>query len=127
VKAVLGCGVAGGLIGAAIGAAVCTDGYARPAALIGGIPAGSVGVCALGWYGWLTGRLNRVRHGALVGAALGLLGAGALGAVAGLSVWAVPWSLIGAVVGGAIHAALTVPDRRSLGLFPGVMIGLLSR
>lgn len=125
VKAIAGCGAVGGLIAAAIGGAVATEGYARPAALIGGVPAAAIGACVLGWSGRRFGRKKRLRNGPLVGAILGLLGAGTLGAVAGLSVWAVPWSLLGAVVGGVIHASLTVADRRSLGVFPGVMIGLL--
>jgi hypothetical protein len=125
VKAVLGCGAAGGLVGAAVGAALVTEGYARPAALIGGIPAGSVGVCALGWYGWQFVRVKRRRRGTLVGAALGLLGAGTLGVVAGLSVWALPWSLVGAIIGSVIQWSLTMPERRSMGLFPGIAIGSL--
>lgn len=124
-KAILGCGAAGGLVGAAIGAALETEGYARPAAMIGGIPAGSVGVCALGWYGWQFGRVKRRRRGTLVGAALGLLGAGTLGVVAGLSVWALPWSLAGAIIGAVIQSSITRPERRSLGLFPGIAIGSL--
>lgn len=123
VKALGICGIAGGLIGAAIDAALRIDGYALPAALIGGIPAGVIGACALGWYGWLFGRMNRLRHGALIGAALGLLGAGTLGIVAGLSVWAVAWSLPGAIVGGLVQSSLTRPERRWFGLFPGVVAG----
>jgi hypothetical protein len=125
VKAILGCGAAGGLIGASIGAALRTDGYALPAALIGGLPLGAVGLSALSWYGWLFGRMNRLRHGSLVGGSLGLLGAGTLGVVAGLSVWALPWSLAGAILGAMVQSLLTRPERRSLGLFPGVAIGSL--
>jgi hypothetical protein len=125
VKAIVICGVVGGLIGAAVDAALRAGGYALPAALIGGIPAGVVGACALGWYGWLFGTVNRLRHGVFVGGALGLLGAGALGMVAGLSVWALAWSLPGAILGAVIQASLTRPERRSFGLFPGVMAGAL--
>lgn len=124
-KAVLICGAAGALVGAAIDAALRTDGYALTAALIGGIPAGVIGACALGWYGGLFGAMNRLRNGVLVGGALGLLGAGTLGMVAGLSVWAFFWSLPGAIVGGIIHSALTRPERRMFGFWPGVMAGAL--
>jgi hypothetical protein len=125
VKAILGCGAAGGLIGASIGAALRTDDYALPAALIGGIPLGAVGLSALSWYGWLFGRMNRLRHGSLVGGSLGLLGAGTLGVVLGLSVWALPWSLAGAILGAMLQSLLTRPERRSFGLFTGVAIGSL--
>jgi hypothetical protein len=125
VKAILGCGAAGGLIGASIGAALRTDGYALPAALIGGIPLGAVGLSALSWYGWLFGRMNRLRHGSMVGGSLGLLGAGTLGVVLGLSVWALPWSLAGAILGAMLQSMLTRPERRSFGLFTGVAIGSL--
>jgi hypothetical protein len=126
VKAVLLCGVAGGLAGAAVDAALRTGGYALPAALIGGIPAGVIGACALGWYGWLFGAMNRLRHGVLIGAALGLLGAGTLGMIAGLSVWALPWSLPGAILGAVLQTSLTRPERRSFGRFPGVVLGALT-
>jgi hypothetical protein len=126
VKAVLACGGIGGLTGGAIDAALRTDGYALPAALIGGIPAGVIGACALGWYGGRFGAMNRLRHGALVGAALGLLGAGTVGMVAGLSIWALWWSLPGAIVGAALQWALTRRGRRPFGLFPGVMVGALT-
>ncbi len=125
VKAVLGCGAAGGLIGASIGASLRTNGYALTAALIGGIPLGALGMLSLSWFGWLFGRMNRLRHGSLVGGSLGLLGAGTLGAVAGLSVWAFPWSLAGAILGAMLQSFLTRPELRSLGLFPGLAIGSL--
>ena len=112
VKAVLGCGAAGGLIGASIGAALRIDGYALTAALIGGIPLGALGMLSLSWFGWLFGRMNRLRHGSLVGGSLGLLGAGTLGAVAGLSVWAFPWSLAGAILGAMLQSFLTRPELR---------------
>ena len=63
---------------------------------------------------------------ALVGVALGLLGAGTLGMVVGLSIWASRWSLPGAIVGAAIQWALTRRGRRPFGLFPGVMVGALT-
>jgi hypothetical protein len=125
VKAVLGCGAAGGLIGASVGAAVRTSGYALSAALIAGIPLAAVGMSALSWWGGLFGRINRLRHGAIVGGSLGLLGAGTLGVVAGLSAWALPWSLAGAVVGAMLQSLLTRPERRSIGLVPGLAIGTL--
>jgi hypothetical protein len=123
VKVILICGLVGGLIGAAIDAALRTGGYALSAALIGGIPAAVIGACGLAWYGWLFGAVNRLRHGALIGGALGILGAGTLGMVAGLSVWAVAWSLPGAIVGGLVQSSLTRPERRWLGLLPGVLAG----
>jgi len=125
VKAILICGLAGGLVGAAVDAALRTDGYALPAALIGGIPAGVVGACALGWYGWSFGAVKRLRHGLFIGSALGLLGAGALGMVAGLSVWAFAWSLPGAILGAAIQWALSGRGRRPFELWSGLMAGAL--
>ena len=103
---------AGGLIGASISAALRIDGYALTAALIGGIPLGALGMLSLSWFGWLFGRMNRLRHGSLVGGSLGLLGAGTLGAVAGLSVWAFPWSLAGAILGAMLQSFLTRPELR---------------
>ena len=130
IKAVLICGLAGGLVGAAIDAAFLTDGHALPAAMIGGIPLGVAGACALGWYGWLFGTINRLRNGLLVGVALGLLGGGTLGMVAGLSVWAFAWSIPGAIAGAAIQWALRGRGPRSFeprtfGLVPGLMAGAL--
>jgi hypothetical protein len=124
-KALLVCGAAGGLVGSAIGAAVGTNGYARAAALIGGVPPGLILASAVGWYGALFGHLNRLRHGRRVGAFLGLLGGGCTGAIAGLSVWAFQWSLAGAVLGAMIHSSLVRPERRALGLFPGIFAGSL--
>lgn len=124
-KAMLICGLAGGLVGGAIDAALRAGGHASTAALVGGIPAGMIGACALGWYGRIFGAMNRLRHGMPIGAALGLLGAGTLGMVAGLSVWALFWSVPGAIVGALIHSALTRRERRMFGLWPGVVIGAL--
>ena len=125
IKAVLSCGLSGGLVGAAIDAAFLTDGYALPAAMIGGIPLGVVGACALGWYGWLFGFMNRLRNGLLVGVALGLLGGGTLGMVAGLSIWAFAWSIPSAIAGAAIQWALPGRGPRTFGLVPGIMAGAL--
>ena len=49
-KAVVVCGIAGGLLGATIGAALRALDGARPAALIGGLPLAVIGAFALGRY-----------------------------------------------------------------------------
>ena len=96
---VLVCGVGGVILGATIGAALGTVHGARQAAVIGGIPLGMIGAFLLGRYGMIAGAVNRVRFGAFTGAALGSLGGGLVGVVAGLTVVALPWSLLGLVAG----------------------------
>jgi outer membrane lipoprotein SlyB len=71
----------------------------------------------------LFGSRKRLRHGTTIGAALGLLGAGTLGMLAGLSAWAVFWSVPGAIVGAMIHSGLTRRERRPFGIWPGVAAG----
>ena len=51
IKAILFCGVGGGILGATIGAALKTINGAGPAAMIGGIPLGMIGAFILGRYG----------------------------------------------------------------------------
>jgi hypothetical protein len=117
-------GVVGGLLGASIGAALRAIDPAGLAALIGGIPLAVIGAFALGWYGFLFGAVNRVRHGPLFGVVLGLLGGGFLGVVAGLMALALPWSLVGALIGGFLVSKLTSPERRPLGSVLGVLLGI---
>src|SRR5262245_23849097 len=81
-KAVLVCGLAGGVLGSSIGAALGTTGHAGLAAMIGGIPPAVIGACALGWYGSLFAAINRIRFGRLVGVVLGFLLGGLLGTIA---------------------------------------------
>src|SRR3954471_12119130 len=69
-KAILISGVAGGLLGATIGAALRAIDGAKLAALIGGIPLAVIGAVALGFYGFIFGAVNRVRHGHFLGVAL---------------------------------------------------------
>jgi hypothetical protein len=98
-KVVLVGGVGGGLLGATIGSALKALHGAGLAATIGGIPVAIIGALFLGWYGFLFGAVNRLRHGRLTGRLLGLIGGGWVGMVAGLSVVALPWSLLGFFAG----------------------------
>lgn len=122
-KAVVVCGIAGGLLGATIGAALRALDGARPAALIGGLPLAVIGAFALGWYGSLFGAVNRARHGRLLGVALGLFGGGLLGVLAGLSIPALPWSLAGGIAGVLVGPNLVAQERRPLGSFLGTIAG----
>ncbi len=124
-KSILICSLTGGLVGAAIDAALGTDGYALPAAMIGGIPMGVVGATLLGSYGRRFGAINRIRHGGAVGAALGLLVGGSFGMAAGLSAWAFVWSLPGVVAGAAIQWAVTGRGRIGFRLWSGAVVGAL--
>ena len=98
-KAILLCVVGGGILGATIGAAIKTFNGAGLAALIGAIPLGMIGALILGRYGIIVGAVNRLRFGAFLGAVLGSLGGGLVGVVAGLTVVALPWSLLGLIAG----------------------------
>ncbi len=98
-KTVLVCGIGGGILGTMIGAALKTLNGAGLAALIGGIPLGMIGALILGRYGIIFGAVNRLRFGAFIGAVLGSLGGGLVGVVAGLTVVALPWSLLGLIAG----------------------------
>ena len=91
--------VGGSLVGAVVGSALKAIQGAGLAATIGGIPVAIVGALVLGWYGFFFGVVNRVRHGRLTGGLLGLIGGGLVGMVAGLSVVALPWSLLGFFAG----------------------------
>src|SRR5512135_1445398 len=122
-KAVVVCGIAGGLLGATIGAALRALDGARPAALIGGLPLAVIGAFALGWYGSLFGAVNRARHGRLLGVALGLFSGGLLGVLAGLSIPALPWSLAGGIAGVLVGPNLVAQERRPLGSFLGTIAG----
>src|SRR5208337_3794936 len=87
------------ILGATIGAALKTFNGAGLAALIGGIPLGMIGALILSRYGIIAGAVNRLRFGAFLGAVLGSLGGGLVGVVAGLTVVALPWSLLGLIAG----------------------------
>lgn len=123
-------GVGGCLLGATIGAALRTLNGAGLAATIGGIPLGMIGAFVLGRYGIIFGAVNRLRYGAFLGAVFGSLGGGLVGVVAGLTVVALPWSLLGLVVG-MFLGPYVIPQRRrrlvslraaALGTCGGVLI-----
>jgi hypothetical protein len=122
-KAILICGVAGGLLGATIGAALQAIDGAALAALIGGTPLAVIGAIALGFYGFLFGAVNRVRHGRLLGVALGLFVGGLLGVLVGLTIPAFPWSPAGAVAGVIVGPNLVAREQRPLGTFLGAIVG----
>jgi len=99
IKVALVLGVGGCLLGATIGAALKTLSGAGPAAMIGGIPLGMIGAFLVGRYGMAAGAVGRFRYEAVLGTAFGLVGGGVVGAVAGLTVVALPWSLLGLLAG----------------------------
>ncbi|HEX8200686.1 MAG TPA: hypothetical protein VF590_09375, partial [Isosphaeraceae bacterium] len=107
-------GVVGGLVGATIGAALETWNGAGLAARIGGIPLGMIGAFVLGRYGIIFGAVNRLRYGAFLGAVFGSLGGGLVGVVAGLTVVALPWSLLGLIVGMFVGPYVLPQQRRRL-------------
>jgi Calcium binding len=123
IKAVLVCGVGGGILGAAIGAAFKTFDGAWLAALIGGIPPGAIGALILGRYGIIFGAVNRIRFGALLGAVLGSLGGGLVGLVAGLTVLALPWSLLGLIAGLFLGPHVLAQKQQQLVSFRGGALG----
>lgn len=123
VKAVTVVGMAGGVLGATIGAALSAIKHAGPAALIGGVPSGALGAWLLGRYGFFFGAMNRIRHGSLFGAILGLLVGGLLGVLVGLTIPALPWSLAGGIVGVIAGRTLVAEGWRSLGAVLGAIVG----
>ncbi len=123
-KTVIFCGIAGGLLGATIGAALETIRGAGPAAMIGGIPLALIGALLLGRYGSLFGAVNRVRSGALLGIVLGLVVGGLLGVLAGLLVVALPWSLLGLIAGLIVGPHLVAKRWRRPGRLLGAVLGI---
>jgi hypothetical protein len=107
-------GVVSGMVGATIGAALGTLNGAGLAAGIGGIPLGMIGAFVLGRYGIIFGAVNRLRYGAFLGAVFGSLGGGLVGVVAGLTVVALPWSLLGLIVGMFVGPYVLPQQRRRL-------------
>ena len=99
IKVALVLGVGGCLLGATIGAALRSLSGAGLASMIGGVPVGMIGAFLLGRYGMAVGASNRPRYGAFLGAVFGSLGGGLVGVVAGLTVVALPWSLMGLIAG----------------------------
>ena len=122
-KAVLLCVVGGGILGATIGAALKTFNGAGLAALIGGIPLGMIGALILGQYGIIAGAVNRLRFGAFLGAVLGSLGGGLVGVVAGLTVVALPWSLLGLIAGMFLGPYVLPQKQRRLVSFRAASFG----
>jgi hypothetical protein len=122
-KAFLLCVVGGGILGAMIGAALKTFNGAGLAALIGGIPLGMIGALILGRYGIIAGAVNRLRFGAFLGAALGSLGGGLVGVVAGLTVVALPWSLLGLIAGMFLGPYVLPQKQRRLVSFRAASFG----
>ena len=128
-RTILLCAVGGAFLGATIGAALKTFNGARLAALIGGIPPGMIGALVLGRYGIMAGAVSRFRFGAFFGAVLGSVGGGLVGVVAGLTVLALPWSLLGLITGMFLGPYLLRQKPRRLvsfrAAFLGTCIGLL--
>ena len=122
-KAVLLCVVGGDILGATIGAALKTFNGAGLAALIGGIPLGMIGALILGRYGIIAGAVNRLRFGAFLGAVLGSLGGGLVGVVAGLTVVALPWSLLGLIAGMFLGPYVLPQKQRRLVSFRAASFG----
>ena len=114
IKAVLVCGVGGGLLGATIGAALRTLNGAGLAAMIGGIPLGMIGAFAPGPVRVALRGGEPAPLRAVLGAASGLVGGGLVGVVAGLTVVALPWSLLGLIVGMFLGPYVLPQGRRRL-------------
>jgi hypothetical protein len=113
-RTVVSCGIAGGLLGATIGAALRTIQGAGLAAAIGGIPSTMVGAWLLGRYGRLFGVVNRLRYGPILGAASGLVGGGLVGVAAGLTIVSLPWSFVGLLIGMFLGPYVLPQGRRRL-------------
>jgi Calcium binding len=107
IKSIFICGMAGGILGSSIGAALPTIRGAGLAAMVGGIPLALIGMLLLGVFGFFFGAVNRIRHGRLLGAIIGLVVGGIIGAFAGLTILAFPWSLIGIIAGVVVGRILT--------------------
>ncbi len=123
-KTVVYCGLAGGLLGATIGAALETIRGAGLATMIGGIPLALIGALLLGRYGAFFGAVNRLRYRGLLGIVLGLVGGGLLGVLAGLMVVALPWSLLGLFAGVIVGPYLATKRWKPLGRSLGVVLGI---
>ena len=67
--------------------------------------------------------MNRLRFGALLGAVFGLLGGGFVGVVAGLTVVALPWSLLGLIAGMFLGPYVLPQKQRRLVSFRGASFG----
>jgi hypothetical protein len=117
-------GVAGGLLGATIGAAHKTIPSARLAEMIGGIPAAMLGALFLGRYGFFFGVANRLSYSTFLGVVLGLVCGGTLGGLAGLMIMAVPWSVLGFIIGLIVGPLLVTRRRRWLGWILGAVLGV---
>jgi hypothetical protein len=125
IKTAIAFGIAGGILGATIGAALRTIKGAGPAAMIGGIPPAMIGAWSLGRYGFIFGVVNRINYSLFLGVILGLLGGGLLGVVAGLMMVAFPWSLAGAIAGALVGPHLMAKRRRRPGSMLGAVLGIL--
>ena len=123
IKAILVCGVGGGVLGVTAGAALGTIKWAGPAAMIGGIPLAIVGALVLGRYGSLVGAVKRLRFVSLLGAVLGLVGGGLIGAYAGLVLVTLPWSLFGLVAGILVGPFVISQKRRRSVSFRATFLG----
>ena len=123
-------GVGGCLLGATIGAALGTLNGAATAALIGGVPLGMTGAFLLGRYGRAVGAVYQLRYETVLGVIFGLVGGGLVGVIAGLAVVALPWSLLGLIVG-MFSGPYVLPQKRrrlislraaTLGTCAGILI-----
>ena len=125
IKSILICGMAGGILGSSIGAALQTIRGAGLAAMLGGIPLAMIGALFLGRYGFFFGAINRIRYATFLGACVGLVVGAALGAAAGLTILAFPWSLIG-IIAGVIIGRMIARERRVAGTLVGITLGTCS-
>lgn len=124
----------GGFLGSAIGASLKTLNGAGLAAMLGGIPLGIIGAVLLGIYGLITEAVNNPRRqlivGPVFGAFVGAMGGGLFGVIGGLAVVALPWSLLGMLVGMFLVGPFVFRRgaRRSVslrGMLLGICCGLL--
>jgi hypothetical protein len=123
IKSILFCGMAGGILGSSIGAALQTIQGAGLAAMIGGIPLALIGMVLLGVFGFFFGAVNRIRHGRLLGAIVGLAVGAVIGAFAGLTILAFPWSLMGIIAGVVVGRTLIARERRVFRSLMGIILG----
>jgi hypothetical protein len=116
-------GVGGCLLGATIGAALGTLNGAGMAAMIGGVPLGMIGTFLLGRYGKAVGAVYRLSYETVLGVTFGLVGGGLVGVLAGLTVVALPWSLLGLLAGMFLGPCVLPQKRRRPVSFRGASLG----
>ena len=113
----------GGLLGATISVGLRTSRGAGLASMIGGVPAALLGALMLGSYGRHLGTVNRISHSTYLGVVFGLVIGGMVGMLAGMTLVALPWSLVGLAVGWIVGPHLLGSRRRVLGTYLGMVLG----